>query len=196
MERSAASYERYDGILEKNVRSLGLGQPAVLTFNPFVAAFCPLNWAGTVTYYAMDDWASFPPVEPWWPRFREAYDALREKRVRIISVSEELAVRVAGGGQVVVLPNGIDGILWGERRQPPPSFAALPRPIVAYAGTIDKRLNLELIEKVSNEADVATIAFIGPIVDEAVLKILPCHSEGRTMRTDVTGCLGWFANVL
>jgi teichuronic acid biosynthesis glycosyltransferase TuaH len=157
------SYRRYDGVLDRSVRRLGLDRPAVLTFNPFVAAFCPLHWASTVTYYAHDDWASFPPVAPWWPGYEHAYRVLRGRGIRVICVSAELATRVAADTPSVVLPNGIDESRWSRRLPPPAAVAGMRPPIVTYVGAIDHRLDVDLVAKAARADEVGSIALIGPV---------------------------------
>lgn len=180
------SYGKYDSILGRRVHKLGLSEPAVLTFNPFVAAYCPLRWASTVTYYARDDWASFPPVSPWWPAYAQAYSEIKRLGVRVICVSAELATRVAAGGRAVVIPNGIDGERWRDHSPPPPSVFNLQRPIVGYSGTVDERLDTEIIEQMSGDDAVGSICFLGPVASEklanrlrALPKVILCGSMSQ-----------------
>jgi glycosyltransferase involved in cell wall biosynthesis len=156
------SYRRYDRVLRRHAQRAGLIAPAVLTFNPFVAAFCPLRWAASVTYYAQDDWAAFPPAAPWWPAYRAAYTAIRQRGARLVCVSGELAARVAAGGPAVVIPNGLSAGEWRQPLPPPAAVAQLRRPVVAYAGTIDDRLDAGLIERVAADPAVGSVALIGP----------------------------------
>ena len=100
------SYRRYDSILERHVQRFALDSPAIVTFNPFVAAFCPLRWASSVTYYALDDCTAYPALAPWWSAYRQAWAVLRERRTRIVCVSDELAAQVAGVGPAVIISNG------------------------------------------------------------------------------------------
>jgi glycosyltransferase involved in cell wall biosynthesis len=187
------SYQRYDRILERRVRRLGLISPAVLTFNPFVAAFCPMPWASSVTYYAQDDWASYPPVRPWWPAYRESYRALCEKGTRIICISDELASRVVGNAPVVVQPNGIVEAQWDTPLPPPPAVSAMARPIVAYVGTIDGRLDTGLIAEMAGDGAVGSVAFIGPLHDSditAKLRSIPKVTLcGPMSRAELAGAL-------
>jgi teichuronic acid biosynthesis glycosyltransferase TuaH len=187
------SYQQYDRILGRRARRLGLVSPAVLTFNPFVAAFCPMPWASSVTYYAQDDWASYPPVRPWWPAYRESYRALRDKGARIICVSAELAGRVAGNAPAVVQPNGIVEAQWDTPLPPPPAITGMTRPIVAYVGTIDGRLDTSLIAKVAGDDAVGSVAFIGPVRDsdiEATLRSIPKVALcGPMSRAELAGAL-------
>jgi teichuronic acid biosynthesis glycosyltransferase TuaH len=187
------SYRRYDSSLERHVRRFALDSPAVVTFNPLVAAFCPLRWASSVTYYALDDCTAYPPLAPWWSAYRQAWAVLRERGTRIICVSDELAARVAGAGPAVIIPNAVNAEEW---RQPPPApavFSGLARPIVTYLGTIDQRLDTSLLEKVADDPAVGSVALIGLCMDsglERKLRTIPkvtlCGLMGRQ---DVAGAL-------
>jgi len=146
-----------------------------------------------VTYYAQDDWASYPPVRPWWPAYREAYRALSEKGVRIICISSELARRVAVNTPVVVQPNAIVEAHWSRPLPPPPAVSGMTRPIVAYVGTIDARLDTELIAKVSDDDAIGSLAFIGPLADGAIeekLRSIPkVRLTGPMSRAELAGAL-------
>jgi glycosyltransferase involved in cell wall biosynthesis len=185
------SYRRYDSILERHVRRFALDSPAVVTFNPLVAAFCPLRWASSVTYYALDDCTAYPLVAPWWSAYRQAWAVLRERGTRIVCVSDELAARVADGRPAVVIPNGLNAEEW---RQPPPApaaFSDLLRPIVTYVGTIDGRLDTDLVAEVADDAAVGSVALIGPCMDSGLERKLVSIPKvtlfGLMGRRDVTG---------
>jgi teichuronic acid biosynthesis glycosyltransferase TuaH len=187
------SYRRYDSILERHVRRYALDSPAVVTFNPFVAAFCQLRWASSVTYYAQDDCAAYPPVAPWWPAYRQAYSVIREKETRIVCVSDELAARIAGSGRAVVIPNGLDAKEWHQPPPAPAAFRGLARPIVTYTGTIDDRLDTDLLSKVAGDPAVGTVALIGHCADTVLERKLQSMPKvalcGWMARRDLTGAL-------
>lgn len=187
------SYRRYDNVLRRCVEKSGLNRPTVLTFNPFVAAFCPMQWASTITYYAHDDWAAFPPVSRLWPAYREAYCVLRERGVRIICVSTEVARRVAVDAQSVVLPNAVDEVLWSTQKSPPAAMSRLPSPIVTYVGTIDGRLDIGLIERVAEDQAVGSIALIGFIPESSIARKLQAIPKvalcGPMRRLELAGAL-------
>lgn len=187
------SYQRYDSILREHVRRCGLEDPAVVTFNPFVAAFSPLRWASSVVYYAQDDAASFPPSAPWWPAYREAYAVLRDRGTRIVCVSGELAARVAAGGPAVVVPNGLNTDEWREPAPAPAVFAKLAQPVVTYAGTIDDRLDTGLIAGVAGDPAVGSLALIGPCADRMLRRTLSAIPKvtlcGSMRRADLAGAL-------
>jgi teichuronic acid biosynthesis glycosyltransferase TuaH len=186
-------YRRYDRILERHVRRFALDSPAVITFNPLVAAFCPLHWASSVTYYALDDCTAFPPLEPWWPAYRQAWAVLRERGTRIVCVSDELAARVADAGPAVVVPNGVNAEEWRQRPSAPAAFSGLVRPIVTYLGTIDQRLDTSLVAKIAADPAVGSVALIGLCTDgdlerklRSIPKVTLCGLMGRR---DVAGAL-------
>jgi teichuronic acid biosynthesis glycosyltransferase TuaH len=187
------SYRRYDAILERNVRRYALHSPAVVTFNPFVAAFCPMHWASSVTYYAQDDCEAYPPVEPWWPAYRQAHSVIREKGIRIVCVSDELAARIAVAGRAVVIPNGLNAEEWRQPQPAPAAFRGLARPIVTYTGTIDDRLDTDLIAEVADDPAIGSVALIGYCEDtvlerklRSIPKVTLCGWLGRR---DLTGAL-------
>jgi teichuronic acid biosynthesis glycosyltransferase TuaH len=186
-------YRRYDSILERHVRRFALDSPAVITFNPLVAAFCPLRWASSVTYYALDDCTAYPPLAPWWPAYRQAWAVLRERGTRIVCVSEELAARVADARPAVIIPNGLNAEEWRQPSLAPVAFSELLRPIITYVGTIDQRLDTSLLAKLSDDPAVGSVALIGPCEDsvlERKLRSIPKVTLfGLMGRRDVTGAL-------
>jgi teichuronic acid biosynthesis glycosyltransferase TuaH len=187
------SYRKYDGILERRARKVGLKDPIVLTFNPFVAAFCPLRWASSVTFYARDDFSEGTLETRWRSAHLEAYEAIRNRGARIICVSAELASRVAGNRRAVVLPNGIDENWWLEPVEPPAVFSGLQRPIVTYMGTIDQRTDVRLVADIARQRGIGSIAFIGPIGDRATADELRSIQKvsllGNMGRAGVVGSL-------
>lgn len=187
------SYRRYDSILERHVRRFALDSPAVVTFNPLVAAFCPLRWASSVTYYALDDCTAYPPLAPWWSAYRQAWAVLRARGTRIVSVSDELAARVAGGGPAVVIPNGLNAEEWRQPPSAPTAFSELLRPIVTYVGTIDDRLDTGLVAEVANDSAVGSVALIGLCMDSGLERKLRSITKvtlfGLMGRRDLAGAL-------
>jgi teichuronic acid biosynthesis glycosyltransferase TuaH len=168
------TYARYDAYLRRRAGRLGLERPAVITGNPFVAAFSELSWAGPVTYYAWDDWAAYPPLRDWWPAYEVAYERVRRSGRAVCAVSSPLLERLAPTGTSVVMPNALDPAEWTPRREPPDWMADLARPVILYVGTVDDRIDTAAVIDVAGRLDEGTVVVAGPVTNEAA--ILPLRS--------------------
>ncbi|HEV2779867.1 MAG TPA: glycosyltransferase [Actinophytocola sp.] len=154
------SYRAYGALLGRALaRARGERRPrpesaALVTYHPFVAAFCDAPWIGPIVYFGQDDWATGEGVRPWWDLYREAYQRIDERKAAIFAVSDELAARISP--RVTVVPNGVDPDVWRPRHPAPARIAALPGPRAIYTGTVDDRLERRLVE--------ATAAAVGSVI--------------------------------
>ncbi len=171
----ARAYARYDRALLEACAQLGMSRPAVVTGNPFVAAFSPLEWAGSVTFYAWDDWAAYPPHRRWWPAYEHAYDRIRGRGHRVAAVSQVLLDRLAPEAPNRLVPNGIAVEEWERPSSPPSRFTALPRPRLLYVGTLDDRLDTDAIRHVATRFSGGSVVLVGTEVGTTVasLRVLP-----------------------
>ncbi|MGX7729936.1 glycosyltransferase [Rhodococcus sp. 2H158] len=161
--RVERSYRRYGAVLGRALaRTRGERKPrprsaALVTYNPFVAAFCDSPWISKVVYFGQDDWATGEGVVRWWDLYREAYRRIEERGAAIFAVSEELAERISP--RTTVVPNGVIADVWRPRHPEPDRIAALPRPRAVYTGTIDDRLEADLVETTASM--VGSLVMIG-----------------------------------
>lgn len=158
-------YRAYARSLRRAAVRAGLERPAVVAFNPFVAAFAPMPWASKIVYYGRDDWTATEVDRRLRPCFLAAYAAIRDRGVTVCAVSRELADRVAGPGQGIVIPNGIDADVWLPHRSAPAQVRDLPRPCGVYAGTVDDRLDVDAVLSVLKSGTLEAIAIAGPVAD-------------------------------
>jgi glycosyltransferase involved in cell wall biosynthesis len=149
-------------------RKPGAKSASLVTYNPFVAAFCDAPWIRKVVYFGQDDWATGEAVRPWWSLYREAYERIEERGAAIFVVSEELAARVSP--RAAVVPNGVIADFWRPRHSAPPRIEKLPRPRAIYTGTIDDRLEANLVELIASA--VPSLIMIGEVGDPSVLRWL------------------------
>lgn len=140
LKRSYARYARQVGSLAELGRG---GEVALVTYNPFVAAFCEAPWIGRRVFVCRDDFSSAPRKRPWWPAYREAYARIADRCDGIFAVSDELSQRVAPG-RAVTIPNGIDASLW----TPEPPVPTATTPYAVYAGTVEGRIDVDLFREV------------------------------------------------
>jgi teichuronic acid biosynthesis glycosyltransferase TuaH len=161
----ARAYGVYGSVLGRALagargeRKPGAKSAALVTYNPFVAAFCDAPWIRKVVYFGQDDWATGEGVRPWWSLYREAYERIEERGATIFVVSEELAERVSP--RATVVPNGVIADVWRPRHSPPRRIEELPRPRAIYTGTIDNRLEANLVERTASA--VASLIMMGEV---------------------------------
>ena len=186
-----ARYHNYDKWLERRARRLGMDRPSVVTFNPFVAGFCELKWAGPVAYYARDDWAAYPPRQAWWPRYREAYAEIARRQRIVVAVSQPILDRLNPQGPAAVIANGIDPDEWTTPANEPPWLAVLPRPRLLYTGSLDDRLDPELLRHLSAAFADGAVVLLGPLLDpehlRSVLALPNVHVRHAESRTELVG---------
>jgi teichuronic acid biosynthesis glycosyltransferase TuaH len=161
-QRWVASYERS---LRRAARRLAMERPAVITFHPLVAALGDFDWAGPVTYYAMDDWSAHPAKRPWWPLLEMAHAELRRRRQRVCAVSEAILQRIAPEGPAIVVPNGIEPAEWLAPGPAPAWLREARRPVLIYTGSLDSRLDRGWLAKLAAELPEASIHLVGRVLD-------------------------------
>ncbi|GAA2979908.1 glycosyltransferase involved in cell wall biosynthesis [Microbacterium terrae] len=159
-------YRRYDDVLRRRAERLGLEAPAVITTNPLVAAFSPLAWASTVTYFARDDWLSYAGRREYWPAFQAAYRQISDAEIAVAAVSQQIIDRIDPRGPRAVIPNGVEPGDWaGPVPAEPAWLAGIPGPRAIYVGTIDERLDTEGIAALARERPGVSIVLLGPAPD-------------------------------
>lgn len=175
------SYENYGQVLGRALESRtgARGPASLVTYHPFVAAWCRPSWVSHTVYVGRDDWAASARLRPWWPAYRQAYEDLRRPHVSAFAVSDELAARLSPDGRVSVVPNGVDAGRWQPLKPVPSAYSRLPRPIAVYAGTIDDRLDQTLVEATADA--VGTFVLVGPLTDGALRGRLTGHPRIRLL---------------
>jgi glycosyltransferase involved in cell wall biosynthesis len=158
---------RYEVSLRRAASRLGLEQPAVITANPFLAGFGAFDWAGPVTFYAVDDWTSDFKRPHLVPAFQASFAEVRAKRRRVCAVTEAALARIGPTGPNAVIPNGVEPAEWCEIGDPPEWFARLPRPRLLYAGSMDNRIDADQLAEVAEAYPNGSVVLVGPLQDEA-----------------------------
>ena len=158
-----ATYRRYDDALRHQALRLGLRSPAVLTTNPLVAAFSPMAWATTVTYFGRDDWLSYSGRQEYWPAFRAAYRQISDSEIGVAAVSQQIIDRIDPRGPSAVVPNGVEPGEWAGARPAAPTWLdEIPTPRAIYVGTLDQRLDTEGVAALAADRPDLSIILLGP----------------------------------
>jgi len=167
--RAVAAYER---AMRRAAARMGLREPAVITAHPLLAGFLDCDWARSLTYYATDDWAAYPPHSHWWPAYRESFARVGERGRRVAAVSVPVLERLAPTGPSAVIPNGLEPGEWIGEPAPPSWARELPRPLMLYTGSLDERLDVGALIDIARAEPDATILLVGPLLDERHLLAL------------------------
>lgn len=182
-------YRAYDRRIRAGAAALSLRAPCVITVNPFVAAFSPLEWAGPVTYYALDDWTAHPRHRRLWPALHDANSAIRGAGRRVCAVSGPLLERLAPTGPALVVPNGVEPLEWSGPAVVPGWFAALPGPRLVYVGSLDDRIDVEVLTDLARRYPHGTVVLVGLVTDPAAMEplrgIANVHIQPPVGRADV-----------
>jgi glycosyltransferase involved in cell wall biosynthesis len=146
------------------------GRTVLISFNPFIAAWADATWLDRVIYFGIDDWAAFPPIRRFWPAVRQAYRQIDEAADDIFVVSEELRGRVSE--RAVVTPNGVSPYIWSPDRRAPDNIGIPAETHAVYAGTIDDRIDLELVKEIASSPAISSLIMAGPLPNDALRRRL------------------------
>jgi teichuronic acid biosynthesis glycosyltransferase TuaH len=166
LRRHYATWERR---LRRDAEAFGLERPAIVTSQAFVAGFCELEWAGPITYVAIDDFSAHPSYRRWREDYLAAFAEISRRRRRLIAVSNAIVEKIDPQGPSLVLPNAVDPDLWGGRPVVPDWLEALPGPRLLYVGTLDSRLEVEATRAVARAWPDGSLVLVGPLEDRAHL---------------------------
>jgi teichuronic acid biosynthesis glycosyltransferase TuaH len=190
VKRMAAAYDR---TLARAAARMGLREPVLITAHPLLAGFAECAWARALTYYAIDDWAAYPPRRRWWPVYRESFAAMRVRRRRVAAVSGTLLERLAPTGPGVVIPNGLRPTEWIGDPTPPAWQRDLLRPLLLYVGTLDSRLDVPALLAIARARPEATVVLVGALLDPVHLRPLRAEPNieihTQLSRSAVTGLI-------
>lgn len=161
----ARTYRAYEHKIRQAATRHGLRRPAIITANPLLAGFGEFSWAGPVTYYGWDDWATYEPHREWWPAYEAAFARIRDHRRRVAAVTETILSRISPTGSASVVPNGIVPSEWATLGPPPDWFSSLPAPRLLYIGSLESRIDVEQLRGLASDLPEASITLIGPLLD-------------------------------
>jgi glycosyltransferase involved in cell wall biosynthesis len=113
-------------------------------------------------YYCVDDFSLWPGID------RAAAARLEDRLIDtadvLIAVSEPLCERIARRGRSVhLLTHGVDLEFWNrsgvDDSRTPPTLDDLAPPLIVFWGLIDRRLDVDIVRKLSTSG---TVVLIGP----------------------------------
>lgn len=121
-------------------------------------------------YFCMDDYAELPGVTG--NMIRPLEERLLGRVDGVVATARVLVEKKAPrNGRVQYLPQGVNYEHFAEPRPVPADLAALPRPIVGFAGGVSAACDIDLLLALSDANPTGTVALVGPVsIDTARLQ--------------------------
>lgn len=116
-------------------------------------------------YYCVDDFSAWPGLDH--RAIRRMEKMLIDRVDVLIAVSETLQAKLRQAGRPVhLLTHGVDANFW---QYPPPAavpqLEGLARPLIAFWGLVDRRMDVALVHRLAAELTQGTIILVGPESD-------------------------------
>ena len=161
------------GWQRRHVPDAALG--LVMTY-PYYLHLAEMVRPTRTVYYNLDDYALY------WPHCAEAVNAMERKAVReadltvcVAKVRAEVlrAAVPEAANRIKHLPHGAPARSIGERpwNRPAPSpddISHLPRPLIGYVGSIEDRVDWELMNRLATAFPNASIVIVGKVPAKSV----------------------------
>jgi glycosyltransferase involved in cell wall biosynthesis len=198
---------RFDRTLNRRLLTSQLGcwcrdaasPPIAITTLPIVADLMGPLPVSRWVYYCVDDFSQWPGVDQKTMLSMER--TVIEKADVLIAVSRHLQNRLAQQGRASeLLIHGVDLDFWrqpGPTARLPHGFHELERPLVVFWGLIDRRMDVNLVRRLSERFSKGTIVLVGPESDpDPTLMEIPHVRRLPAQPLEVLPALGQAASVL
>jgi glycosyltransferase involved in cell wall biosynthesis len=135
-------------------------------FWPYIQALKPCR----VVYHADDRFTAMPGSTH---EIADLERALSERADRIFAITPGVAIGLgeAAVGKTVIVPNGADAEAYQSAHgsSVPAELAAIPRPQIAYAGSLNEKVDFALITRLACTRPTIQWLLIGPVWSERQL---------------------------
>lgn len=141
-------------------------RPVVVTVTPIAADVIELLAPLASLYFCIDEYGELPGVDgtilaPFEHRLLDRVDA-------VIATARVLTVRKRSrSGATYYLPQGVNYGHFATPRPVPSALAALPRPIVGFAGGVSDCCDFDCIAAVARALPHASVVLVGPVTTTA-----------------------------
>jgi glycosyltransferase involved in cell wall biosynthesis len=162
------------------VRSLSAPCFAVTTI-PIVADLIDILPVQRWVYYCVDDYGEWPGLDQVALQKMEA--RLIQGMDKLVAVSETLRNKLVRTGRPVsLITHGVDLDCWGtdNDRNTFPELDRLERPLIAFWGVADGRMDISFVTRLAADLQRGTIVFVGP----------QCECNPALKNTARVACLG------
>lgn len=184
------SHEKLTYLFERLILEQAIFDPVVWFYTPMALEFLPNTVRPSlVVYDCMDELSMFQGASTSIPILEQ--QLLRLADLVFCGGVSLFEAKRSLHKSVHAFPSGVDADHFGRARSlrdEVADFSSLPRPRLGYAGVIDERINLDLVDNISRQRPEWQIVMIGPTakIDPASLPSRSnIHWLGRKEYTDL-----------
>jgi glycosyltransferase involved in cell wall biosynthesis len=141
--------------------ALGDGEPVVWVADPRLVWMATSFPARLLVFDAIDDWRFHRWAGP--KLIDDGYRLISERAGLTFAVNGRLLDSLNPRGPSRVLYNAVDVTRWEQAEPNGDMLAGMPRPVVAYVGNLQARVDLPLVAEVARAVPEATFVLAGPL---------------------------------
>jgi len=116
---------------------------------------------------AVDNWIYHPAYQNIKDKLNKNYGIISQKADAIFTVAPDLLDLFGNQDKVKWIPNGVDFVHFQKPGNIPKELVNIKRPIIGYIGTIQSRVDLDLIKFIAEKNPDKSVVLIGPIWPDA-----------------------------
>ncbi|MCX6740920.1 MAG: glycosyltransferase [Candidatus Parcubacteria bacterium] len=137
-------------------------------------------------FEAVDNWLEHPSYLKYRELLQKNYQTIAEKADLIFTVAESLVDFFKSLGRVedtYWAPNGVDAEHFARASEAAPKdISKIPHPIVGYLGTIQNRVDADLLEHLAQNNPDKSLVLIGPTWPEFLKWLRPVAPEIKRLK--------------
>lgn len=157
--------------LNRVISDLKLENIILWSYFPMFAGYFDKIKSKIKIFDTVDNWTEHPNFKNYKKRLKTNYNLIDQKADLIFTVAEDLIKLYPNNKNVHWIPNGVDVEKFinydSEFRIKDQNSQIIKKPIIGYVGIIQDRIDIELIEHISNENEDKSIVLIGDVWPDA-----------------------------
>ena len=159
----------HDQLLRRRIKStaadLGMRDPVLWIANPLMAKHLGLLGERLSVFDAIDDWSVHPQKRRMNRPILEGYEVVRRRADVVFAVSRDLCDRLGSGrDDVHWIPNGVEVERFECDVKVSHEPANMRSPRIGYVGTLQERLDVDMLFALVRRMPDASILLAGPLV--------------------------------
>jgi glycosyltransferase involved in cell wall biosynthesis len=156
------------------VKCLNLENIVLWLFTPISASVIGQLDESLVVFDAIDNWVEHEGMKAYHAAAKKGYAEMRKRANLIFCGSKSMQSFLQGNeAKVYWIPNGVDLDFFqpkSNNRNIPKDLMEIPRPRIGYAGMMDKRIDVDLINFAAARLPNFNFVFVGPIYEIKYIK--------------------------